>query len=90
MSRRSRMAVLPESLETPERDMALLNRTPDDSDEGTACADDFDARGAADELQALLARIELARTIQPAPKDLHCRDCFQRGRDAALRVIEEE
>jgi hypothetical protein len=83
------MAVLPEALETPERDMALLTRGPGDNDE-EATPDDFDARGAADELQALRARIEAARSIQPAPKDLHCRDCFQRGRDAALRVIEEE
>lgn len=81
------MAVLPEALETPERDMALLNRA--DADE-EAPADDFDARGASDELQAIRARIEAARSIQPAPKDLHCRDCFQRGRDAALRIIEEE
>ena len=43
-----------------------------------------------DELETLRARIAAARRVEPAGKDLHCRDCFHRGRDAALRAIEGE
>lgn len=41
-----------------------------------------------DELAALRARIAGARTLRPAVHEVHCRDCFEKGRDAALRAIE--
>jgi hypothetical protein len=42
------------------------------------------------ELAALRARIAEAKTVKAQGKDLHCADCFGRGRDAAIRAIEEE
>ncbi|HME97115.1 MAG TPA: hypothetical protein VKN16_23175 [Methylomirabilota bacterium] len=36
----------------------------------------------------LAARLAAARHLEPEAKDLHCRDCWTRGRDAALRAIE--
>jgi hypothetical protein len=39
------------------------------------------------ELAALLERIAKAAALEPQPHDLHCRDCFHRGRNAALRLI---
>jgi hypothetical protein len=47
-------------------------------------------KDAAAELEALLARISAARTLMPEAHAVHCRDCFQKGRDAVLRVIEGE
>ena len=41
-----------------------------------------------DRLAALERRIANARLIKPSGHDLHCEDCFNRGRDAALRVID--
>ena len=32
--------------------------------------------------------IKEARTLKPSGKDLHCADCYQRGRDAVLRLLE--
>jgi hypothetical protein len=39
-------------------------------------------------LAALEARIAQARAIEPTAEERHCRDCFERGRNAALRVID--
>lgn len=39
------------------------------------------------ELAGLKARIEAARAIEPVGRELHCRDCFHKGRNAAIRVI---
>jgi hypothetical protein len=36
----------------------------------------------------IAARIAAARLLEPDAKDLHCRDCWTRGRDAAIRVIQ--
>jgi hypothetical protein len=36
----------------------------------------------------LADRIAAARLLEPDAKDLHCRDCWTRGRDAAIRVFE--
>lgn len=47
-------------------------------------------RGADAELAALKARIAVARTIKPEPHAVHCRDCFQTGRDAVLRLLDGE
>jgi hypothetical protein len=78
------MAIRPETLQTPERGMALTDRgpaaaaplLPEDEPEG-------------DERQLFMDRLEAARHVEPEGKDLHCRDCFRRGRDAAVRKIEE-
>lgn len=69
------MSVRPEMLETPETDLRLANR---------------DARKptAGDALRDFYARIEAARKLEPQGHELHCRDCFNRGRDAAIRAIE--
>lgn len=42
---------------------------------------------AAVELAALKARIEAARQVKPQPHEWHCLDCFQKGRNAAIRAI---
>lgn len=42
------------------------------------------------ELAALRERIAKAATLEPQPHDLHCRDCFHRGRNATLRLILDE
>lgn len=85
------MALRPESLDTPERGMdledrrpAVLRAAPDPVSE----AEQEDSP--ADELRRLRLRIATARHVAPGPKGLHCRDCFARGRDAALKVIEGE
>jgi hypothetical protein len=36
----------------------------------------------------LADRIAAARLLEPDAKDLHCRDCWTRGRDAAIRIFE--
>lgn len=41
-----------------------------------------------DELETLKARIAAARTLAPTDDERHCLDCFQKGRDAALRAID--
>jgi hypothetical protein len=42
-----------------------------------------------EELDLLKQRIAQARTLRPSAKDLHCEDCFQRGRNAVLRLLDE-
>lgn len=37
--------------------------------------------------ERLRARIEAARRLEPKPNERHCLDCFQRGRNAAIRAI---
>jgi hypothetical protein len=46
------------------------------------------AKDAAAELEALRARVAAAATLMPALHEVHCRDCFEKGRDAVLRAIE--
>lgn len=82
------MAVRPESLETPERGMVLENRGPSVAPARVEAGLEAPGDPAAEELEELKARIEKARRIEPGPKVLHCRDCFTKGRDAALKVIE--
>jgi hypothetical protein len=83
MSRRGRdrMAIRPETLQTPERGMALTDRGP------AAPLPPEDEPGG-DEREMFMARLEVARRVEPLDRDLHCRDCFRRGRDAAVRAIE--
>jgi hypothetical protein len=82
------MAVRPESLETPERGLVLEDRGPAVVPARVqAGPEDLEDTGLS-ELEELRDRIEKARRIEPGPQALHCRDCFTRGRDAALKVIE--
>lgn len=41
-----------------------------------------------DELKAIRERIAAAREVKPNERDRHCLDCFEKGRNAAVRVIE--
>ena len=77
------MAVRPESLDTPERGMILEDRGPAAAGGPAESEDPVEA-----ELRTLRERIDQARNVEPGTKILHCRDCFHRGRDAALRLIE--
>jgi hypothetical protein len=36
----------------------------------------------------LAERLKAAKQVQPTGRDVHCLDCFRRGRDAAIRIIE--
>jgi len=38
-------------------------------------------------LVELEQRIAQARTLKPSGRDLHCEDCFTRGRDAVLKLL---
>lgn len=44
-------------------------------------------KASAAELQLLKDRMELAMTVEPKGRNLHCVDCHNRGRDAAMRVM---
>jgi len=46
-----------------------------------------DEPSAAERLAFLRQRMLQARELKPSGKDLHCSDCFQRGRDAVLRLL---
>lgn len=66
-------------LKTPEGGQRLENRRgsrPRDDDEQPLARHDSD----------LAARIAAARDVQDVKP--HCRDCFNRGRDAAIAVFE--
>ncbi len=83
------MAVRPQSLETPERGLVLENRGPEAVHAPADPAPDVEPQdGAAEELKELRQRIARARKVAPGADGLHCRDCFNRGRDAALKAIE--
>lgn len=58
--------------------------------ESSAASPVTDRQQPVDELATLKARIEAARTVQPPTGEAHCLDCFDRGRNAALRVIDGE
>ncbi len=79
MKGRGRMAVIPNDISTPEQGLSLETRetTP------------TPAAAAAAELEAIKARITVARTVRPEPKagELQCMDCFIRGRDTVIRVL---
>lgn len=40
-----------------------------------------------EELNAIKARIEEARRLEPVGREMHCRDCYHKGRNAAIRTI---
>lgn len=73
------MSVKTETLVNREQDMVLEDR-------GARQV----KRNAEAELASLRARITAARSVKAQGKDLHCADCFGRGRDAAIRAIEED
>lgn len=70
-------------LDTPERDLRLRTRKAGKEDAAEATAE------LPDPAAGLRDRLALARALQPGPAELHCVDCWRRGRDAALRFIEE-
>jgi hypothetical protein len=39
------------------------------------------------ELAKVKAGIQSAMAVEPRPNDRHCLDCFNKGRDAAIRAI---
>lgn len=94
MSKGATMSMKPEDLDNPERNMDLTNRDP----RGTKNVQDAIAnvkRGTPMPIpDALKARIERARTLKPSEQErnqlrqLSTADCFERGRDAAIRAIE--
>ena len=66
--------------------------TPDDlenrENQTTAAPDDVSEFAKVQgELAALKARIEAARQVMPLPAERHCLDCFQKGRNAAIRAM---
>jgi hypothetical protein len=75
--RRSQMAVHPESLENPERDLDLTTRGPEVAEAQAP----GDARDEAD----LRRRLALVGSMEPVT--VGCRDCWHHGRDAVLAVI---
>jgi len=75
------MSVKASELETPERGLNLVTREGQEERKGKKDE-------SANELAAVRERIAEAKRLQPAGAQLHCRDCFQRGRDAAIRAIE--
>jgi hypothetical protein len=62
---------------------SLKKRQPSDADAPAA-------PDAATELAALKKRIEAARAVEPDRAEAHCLDCYIKGRDLALRVIDGE
>ena len=65
--------------------MAKTAAATDQATPATTTTTNSEELGAAFEL--LRDRIAAARAVQPQPKERHCLDCFQRGRDAAIRAI---
>ncbi len=74
-------------LDHQERDLRLNARGPKMSGKEKAEAK-TPAETGVDELRALKERIDAAKQIKPMGRDLHCGECFRRGRDAAIRLIE--
>jgi hypothetical protein len=66
-------------LQNPERDLQPVTR---DVVEEARPREDLEQT-----LASMRERIIAAKTIKPEAKDLHCLDCFQKGRDAAIRTI---
>jgi hypothetical protein len=80
------MAVKSASLTTPEQDLELTNREGIAGDRGRKRPQP----DAEDELARLRERINAARAVQPTDEQRHCLDCFEKGRNAAIRTIEHE
>jgi len=80
------MAVRPETLENPERGLSLVTRDPA---EGEPVEDSTAGAHAAVELRALRDRIHELKERHPKDAMPHCRACYQRGVEAALRALDE-
>jgi hypothetical protein len=79
------MAVHPQELENPERDLGLITRglqVEEAEAEESEPEDAAEACGA-----ALCDRLAAARTM--SPPDVACRSCWVHGRDAALQTVAE-
>lgn len=63
----------------PDRNTAVSPAEIENREDGPALGVDHAA--------ALRVRIEAARRVEPKPGERHCVDCFNRGRDAAIRAI---
>jgi hypothetical protein len=79
------MAVKPAELENRERDLDLANREPAPIRPIQAPR----VSGAAEELREIKERVAAARRRKP-PASGHCRDCYMRGGDAVLDLIEDK
>lgn len=64
---------------------AIENREDGPRPEAAASTETLEALRS--ELAALKAGIQAAGTVEPRPNERHCLDCFQRGRNAAIRAI---
>lgn len=92
MSKGESMAVKAGSLETPGVDLQ------DRAVRASAPMPGPGRRNAEDELEQLRERLRAARVMgpedDPGPgtqkRGMHCRDCWNRGRDAAVALIEGE
>lgn len=86
------MSIMPDELENPERSLDLENRDerrPRRPRLGPVPVLAQAAEPSAEEqLAALRTRIASARRLKVDRGALHCRDCWERGRDAALDLIE--
>ena len=78
--RREQLAVAPEMLDNPERDLDLTNRYPAAMPEPEASEPE-----AVDETGEFRRRIIEARRMEPP--DVGCRSCWQHGKEAALAII---
>ena len=78
------MSVRPIQLENPERDMNLTVR---DTKRREQQREDV-ARSKGQSV--LYARLEGAKGLKPAGKQLHWAECWNKGRDAAIGAIEAE
>lgn len=76
------MAVRPENLDNPERDLNLSTRESD----GKAGRKREDPA----ERRALRERLAMARTLTPQGRELHWRASWDQGRDAAVVAIEAD
>lgn len=74
------MAVRPETLETPERDLSLEMRPGPRSGSGSDASDSA-------ELARLRGRLGDLKLVRP-PGGLGCRDCWDRGRLAIIAEVE--
>lgn len=81
------MSVRPDQLENPERDLSLRTREGARQRQREEPANEPKESAAAVELKAFRERLAAARELKDT-EQRHCRDCFQRGRDAVLRFLE--
>src|SRR3989304_4493253 len=78
--RREQLAVAPEMLDNPERDLDLMNRYP-----AAVLEPETPEPEAVDGTAEFRRRIVEARRMEPP--DVGCRSCWQHGKEAALALI---